>query len=181
LSPIPLSRKLSEVPTLLHSSCGSKDLIDGDFPPPISPPSVNGKLQVCILFCCFLVLFILYCKMTFVSLCRLLLLNLMFVTLKMEVLKQKLGASGVVQKHLRVLYPLRSRQLFIPRGSVPSRGSLSLMIPLIMVNVTRKLLKPLLPKDLAGSMFWKQYSFFWVVYCDFKNHLLCICLVSNLS
>jgi hypothetical protein len=101
--------------------------------------------------------------MTFVCLCRLLLLNLMFVTLKMQVLIQRLGALGVVQKHPRVLYQLLSRQLLIPRGRVASRESLSLMIPLMMMNLRRRLLKPLFLRDLAGSIFWKHYNLFWVL------------------
>ncbi|KAK2455838.1 replication factor A protein [Trifolium repens] len=46
LSVIPFSGKLSEVPALLHSSCGSKDSINGVVPSVISPPSINGKLRV---------------------------------------------------------------------------------------------------------------------------------------
>jgi hypothetical protein len=81
----------------------------------------------------------------------------------MQVLIQRLGALGVVQKHPRVLYQLLSRQLFIPGGRVASRERLSLMIPLMMMKLRRRLLKPLLLRDLAGSMFWKQYNLFWVL------------------
>jgi hypothetical protein len=40
------SGALSEVPALLHSECGSKDVVSGDIPLLASPPSVNGKVGV---------------------------------------------------------------------------------------------------------------------------------------